>query len=183
LHRRPNAGNACTLPSPTFSSQQADHGIAKMAPARYFQGFENTATHRKLQTNFPSPSAGSSSPEWRALPSEGRGREFESRRVRPLNQWIKENASSGHADRGSTGEACGTISEVVWACMAARDRQSNQPVGGERFFRRAVSSNLAGWLCDSIRFCARPAPLGPRSGPLPQSEHILAAAGLSGQPV
>jgi hypothetical protein len=40
--------------------------------------------HRKLEPNFPSPSAGSSSTEWRALPSEGRGREFESRRVRQI---------------------------------------------------------------------------------------------------
>ena len=38
LHRRPNAGTACTLRLPTFSSQQADHGIAKIPPARYFHG-------------------------------------------------------------------------------------------------------------------------------------------------
>jgi hypothetical protein len=55
LHRRPNAGNACTLPSPTFSSQQADHGIAKMAPARYFHGFENTATSPQAGTEFSQP--------------------------------------------------------------------------------------------------------------------------------
>src|SRR5437660_10800607 len=38
--------------------------------------------HRKLEPYFPSPSSGSNSAEWRALPAEGRGREFESRRVR-----------------------------------------------------------------------------------------------------
>ena len=36
--KRNAAGTTCTLPLPTFSSQQADHGIAKIAPARYFHG-------------------------------------------------------------------------------------------------------------------------------------------------
>ena len=31
-------GTVCTLAWPTFSSRQADHGIAKITPARYFRG-------------------------------------------------------------------------------------------------------------------------------------------------
>src|SRR5262249_17815148 len=38
LHHRPGTGPACMLPLPTFSSRQADHGIAKIATARYFHG-------------------------------------------------------------------------------------------------------------------------------------------------
>ena len=62
----------------------------------------------KLKPYFPSPSSGSSSTEWRALPSEGRGREFESRRVRHYYQWIREIRAPSHAVRGSAGEARGS---------------------------------------------------------------------------
>jgi hypothetical protein len=78
-----------------------------------------------------------------ALPSEGRGREFESRRVRQLNQWLKENYRLAQAVRGSAGEASRTISGRLSVHGGARASKLNPLAAQERFFRHAVSSNLA----------------------------------------
>ena len=146
----------CSLPHRRIDRLSAGPCSAGVAVGFACSGLEGRRIGRPAL-----PSRWPSRPRRRALPSEGRGREFESRRVRQLNQRLKENCRLAMADRGSAGEAARTISRTSQTRQAQRTLSKSSP---RRHHRLVPVPQHIGWLVSGAAMAryglrpVRPAP-------------------------